>query len=190
MAYQEQCNLSSVVRNKNGQGWISYNNETGFLFHPFCPYDFCLPLILAVSIDLSRLNGSDDQCNFNRSGLLCGRCKPGFSLSLSSSRCVQCPEVNWTWALLISLVNFIGGIVLVATILILHLTVSVGTLNGLIFYANILAADSSLFLPFSRPNFLMVYIAWLNLGLGFDTCYFKGIDAYSKAWLNIPFPSM
>ena len=86
------------------------------------------------------------------------------------------------------MVNFIGGIVLVATILMLNLTVSVGTLNGLIFYANILAADSSLFLPFSRPNFLVVFIAWLNLGLGFDICYFKGIDAYSKAWLNISFP--
>ena len=78
---------------------------------------------------------------------------------------------------------------LVIVILILNLTVSAGTPNGLIFYANILAADHSLFLAFSRPNFLTIFIAWLNLDLGFDVCYFKGIDAYSKAWLNISFPT-
>ena len=187
--YHQQCNLSTVVRNKNSEGWIHYNNDTGFLFHPFCPYDFCLPLTIPVSIDLSLLNGSDEQCNFNRSDILCGRCKSGFSLSLSSSRCAQCPEVNWPWAFLISVVNFIGGIVLVIAILMLNLTVSIGTLNGLIFYANIFAADTSLFLSFSSSKILTVFIAWLNLDLGFDICYFKGIDAYSKAWINISFPT-
>ena len=186
--YKERCNLSSVLRSDAGQGWISYNESTGFLFHPFCPYDFCLPPDTAVSIDLNLKNGSDVQCAFNRIGLLCGKCKPGFSLSLSSSHCVQCPEVNWPWALMIVIVKIIAGIVLVIVILILNLTVSTGILNGLIFYANIIAADSSSFLSFPRPNFLTVFIAWLNLDLGLDVCYFKGIDGYSKAWINISFP--
>ena len=133
-------------------------------------------------------NGSDAQCDFNRTGLLCGTCKHGYSLSLSSSLCVQCPEINWPWAFLIVTVKLIAGIVLVIVILMLNLTVSVGTLNGLVFYANILAVDHSLFLSFTRSNFLTIFIAWLNLDLGFDICYFKGMDAYSKAWLNISFP--
>ena len=42
--------------------------------------------------------------------------------------------------------KIIAGIVLIIVILMLNLTVSAGTLNGLIFYANVLAAVSSLFL--------------------------------------------
>ena len=187
--YKEQCNLVSVIRNSEAQGWIRYDTENGFLFHPFCPYDFCIPPNTpGVRIDLHLESGSDAQCAFNRVGLLCGKCKPGYSLSLSSSRCLQCHEINWTWAFLIIMVKLIGGAVLVATILILNLTVSVGTLNGLIFYANTLTVDTSLFLSFSNSKFLTVFIAWLNLDLGFDICYFKGIDAYSKAWISISFP--
>ena len=110
-------------------------------------------------------------------------------MSLSSSHCLECPKINWPWALLISILNIITGIVLVIVILMLNLTVSAGTLNGLIFYANTLAADNNLFLSFAKPNFLTVFIAWLNLDLGFDVCYLKDIDAYSKAWLNISFPT-
>ena len=183
-----QCNLSSVVR-KNGC-FIGYSNDTGFLVHPFCPYDFCLPPTTpdSISIDLKLRNGSDTQCASNRAGLLCGKCKPGYSLSLSSSHCLKCPEINWPWALLIITVNIIAGVVLVVTILVLNLTVSIGTLNGLIFYANVFAADSNLFLSFTEQNFFTVFLAWLNLDLGIDVCYFKGIDAYTKAWLDIMFP--
>ena len=97
--YKERCNLSSVLISNRGQGWISYDENTGFLFHPFCPYNFCLPPDTVVCVDLNLPNGSDSQCNFNRTGLLCGRCRPGFSASLSSSHCVQCPDINWPWAL-------------------------------------------------------------------------------------------
>ena len=187
--YKAQCSLSRVIRNNEAQGWISYNKDSGFLYHPFCPHDFCLPPAIPVCIDLNLPNGSDAQCAFDRVDLLCGKCKPGYSLSLSSSRCLQCPKINWPWAFLILMVKIIGGIVLVAVILMLNLTVSVGTLNGLIFYANIFAADSSLFLSFTEQNFFTVFLAWLNLDFGFDVCFFKGIDAYSKAWLNILFPS-
>ena len=183
--YQQWYDLFTVVR--NNKGWISYSNNSGFLVHPFCPYDFCVSK--PVNINLSLPNGSDAQCALNRVGLLCGRCKPAHSLSLSSSSCVRCPEVNWPWALMIVTVKIIAGVMLVIVILILNLTVSIGTLNGLIFYANIFAVDQSLFLSFSMPNFFTVFIAWLNLNLGFDICYFKGIDAYSKAWLNISFPT-
>ena len=186
--YKRHCNLSRVVRSSGAQGWIRYNNDTGFLFHPFCPYDFCLPPATPVNIDLNIPKGSDAQCAFNRTGLLCGKCKPGYSLSLSSSHCLKCPEINWPWALLIIVVKIIAGIVLVITILVLNLTVSIGTLNGLIFYANIFAVDSSLFLSFTEQNFFTVFLAWLNLDLGIDVCYFKDIDAYAKAWLNVMFP--
>ena len=83
---------------------------------------------------------------------------------------------------LICLGMVVIGVVLVGLILVLDLTVAVGTINGIVFYANIIAANSSLFLPFSQPNLLTVFIAWLNLSIGFDVCLYIGLNEYIKAW--------
>ena len=87
------------------------------------------------------------------------------------------------------IVAFLVGIAIVAILLVLNLTVALGTLNGIIIYANIVAAHNSLLLPFSQPNFITIFIAWLNLDFGFNTCFFKGMDAYWKTWLQLAFPA-
>jgi hypothetical protein len=69
------------------------------------------------------------------------------------------------------------------------MTVAIGTLNGLIFYANIVYANRSILLPFQMQNFVTVFISWLNLELGIDTCYFPGMDTYTKTWLQLAFPA-
>ena len=33
-----------------------------------------------------------------------------------------------------------------------------------------------------------MFIAWLNLDLGIETCSFNGLDAYAKTWLQYIFP--
>ena len=33
-----------------------------------------------------------------------------------------------------------------------------------------------------------MFIAWLNLDLGIETCFFVGLDAYSRTWLQFVFP--
>ena len=76
-----------------------------------------------------------------------------------------------------------------ALLLALNLTVAVGTLNGVIFYANIVASNFSTFFPFSSPNFVTVSIAWLNLDIGIDTCFFEGMNAYWKLWIDVLFPA-
>ena len=69
------------------------------------------------------------------------------------------------------------------------MTVAVGTLNGLIFYANVVYANKSILLPFQETNFITVFISWLNLELGIDTCYFPEMDTYTKTWLQLTFPA-
>ena len=70
----------------------------------------------------------------------------------------------------------------------LELTVSQGTTNGLIFYANIIQANHYIFLPWRPTNILSVFIAWLNLDVSVETCFFEGLDAYYKTWLQFAFP--
>ena len=74
---------------------------------------------------------------------------------------------------------------------ILNLTVSQGTINGLIFYANFVAANRSIFIPAQHNivlSFLSVFISWQNLDLGIETCFIKGLDGYWKTWLQFVFP--
>ena len=73
-------------------------------------------------------------------------------------------------------------------LLALNITVAVGLINGFIFYANIIAANSAVFFPSSGPSFPTVFIAWLKLEIGIDVCFFDGLDAYIKTWLQLAFP--
>ena len=59
----------------------------------------------------------------------------------------------------------------------------------LIFYANIIRASHSIFFePETGSSFLGIFIAWLNLDFGIETCFYNGLDAYAKTWLQFVFP--
>ena len=79
----------------------------------------------------------------------------------------------------------ITGIILVTLLLVLNLTVAVGTFNGLIFYANIVGSTSEP-LCFALPQFVVM---WLNLESGLDVCFINGLDAYWKTRLKFAFPT-
>ena len=189
-----ECNNQTRLLKRNGNFWVTYINEMantssgGFLIYPDCPLDYCKPSTPALNFSLQTQDDIDEQCADNRSGMLCGTCLPGFSLSLGSSRCIQCPS-NWSQTTALTIIAaLLAGIALVALLLILNLTVAVGTLNGIIFYANVVYATSNSLFPYSTQNFLTVFIAWLNLDIGFDTCFFEGMDTYWKTLIHLAFP--
>ena len=191
--YVSKCDTEaeSILRYPHSKAWISsilQENNSEYLIYPNCPYDYCKSN-KRVLLNLNHRDGSDAQCAFNRSLLLCGSCKAELSLSLGSSHCLTCPSYWPVHFIIITLVAAFAGVALVALLLLLNLTVAVGTLNGLILYANIISANKSILLPFSSPNFVTVIISWLNLDIGIDTCYFKGMDAYTKSWLQLAFPA-
>ena len=126
-------------------------------------------------------------------------CRPDHGLSLDSSRCIECPK-NWHRDLIgIVIAAFIAGIALVIFMLALNMTVAVGTLNGILFYANIVAANAdTYFLSLKETDFVHVpnvFISWLNLDIGFDVCFIistsnedDNIPVY-KALLQLAFPA-
>ena len=83
----------------------------------------------------------------------------------------------------------LAGIALVMVLLMLNLTVAIGTLNGILFYANIVAANGSTYMPFSMPNFATIFISWLNLEIGFDACLLEGMNPFWKTLLQLAFPT-
>ena len=137
------CNIQLQTFARSGLVWVGMisndNTTTGTIAaSQYCPFHYCNRVDCNV-----LLTKSDTQCNYNHSGILCGACQPGLSLALGSERCLPCS--NKYLALLIPLT--LAGPALVGFIKFLDLTVSQGTMNGLIFYANIIQANHYIFLP-------------------------------------------
>ena len=176
-----QAILRNVNRTLNFWLGVSYNNGTpeGFIHHRYCLFDYCTSENKYIN-----LNNPDQQCNFNRSGLLCGKCKKQLSLVLGNSECKHCSDYYLALFIPFALI----GVLLVILLFLLNLTVAAGTLHGLIFYANIVAANHHIFSPHTTNNPASIFIAWLNLDLGIQTCFYNGMDAYAKTWLEFVFP--
>jgi len=180
--YTTTCNITERTLTREGEFWVGYDNfYDRVILHPHCPFDYCKPAKDHITF---RFNNTDLQCENNRSGILCGECKSGLSLALGSSKCLQCTNLH----LLLLLPFALAGIALVLLLLICKLTVAVGTINGLIFYANIVTVNHAIFFPPNQTNFLTVFISWVNLDLGIEVCFFDGMDEYSKTWLQFIFP--
>ena len=184
--YEVVCDINDQSILRKETVWIgldeqSDNNSQGLILHPHCPFHYCKPESDSVTF---TLNTTDLQCNYNRSGHLCGACQHGFSLAVGSSRCLPCSNKFLT--LLTAFV--FAGLSLVVLLFICKVTVAAGTISGLIFYANIVTVNQSIFFPSGEANILTVFIAWLNLDLGIETCFFDGMDAYSMMWLQFVFP--
>ena len=181
------CNISDQTISRHGTTWVnasfSGNTSIGVIIHQHCPFEYCKSEWLDVN-----LTHPETQCAFDHYGTLCGGCKPGQSLALGSSQCLSQCSNNY---LSLMTVFILAGFALVFFIKILNLTVSQGSTNGLIFYANIVAANRFIFFPahYSKVlSFLSVFISWLNLDLGIETCFIKGLDGYWKTWLQFVFP--
>ena len=169
--------------------WIQLtSNSNSILTSKYCPFNYCKQKLINVN-----LNNPDEQCALNHSGTLCasGACLSNLSLAIGSSRCLECPDNNHT-ALLIAFAA--AGILLVLFIKILDLTVTKGTINGLILYANIIWENQSVLFPPQEQTspllqFLKVFIAWVNLDFGIETCFIQGLDGYWKTCLQFVFPA-
>ena len=181
--YTNCCNITNglgqISRKSDDTFWVGYDQCHRLTVHPQCPFDNCVSHAVNFS-----LNNTDVQCAYNRSGLLCGACKNEFSLVLGTSHCKQCTNYH-----LYLLAPFaVMGVALVFLLLVCKLTVATGTLSGLVFYANIVGVNRTIFLPMGSNDVLLVFTAWLNLDFGIETCFYNGMDAYSKTWLQFVFP--
>ena len=169
--------------------WIKYVDEGGYLFFPYCPLDYCKPSTSTVYIKLnsSGADGPDQQCDNNRTGILCGKCPSEFGLSLGSSKCMKCHGNEYGVPIGIIAVALVAGILLVIIILVLNLTVAIGTLNSIVFYANIVYANRGIY--FKGSPTASTIISWLNLDIGIDTCFYQTMDTYWKTWIQLLFPA-
>lgn len=160
--------------------WIGIRAEDNLLLaHNNCPFHHCK----AEAVNIT-LNETDLQCQLGHAGVLCGGCGENLSAVFGSLSCTQCSNSHLSLLLAFAA----AGILLVAVMIYGDLTLSHGTFNGLVFYANIVRVHHTLLFPPDHVNIITVFIAWINLDLGIKTCFFKGMDAYARTWLQYIFP--
>ena len=174
------CNIDNQTILRPANSWISATpNNKSYIYHisPYCPFHYCNPLSLHLN-----LSNPDSQCQFNRSGALCGECYPGLSTTFASLQCQQCSNVYLFLIIPIS----IAGLALILLLFLLNLTVSDGAINAFILYLNITGINASVLFQSFSPAYTLTLLA--NLDLGVQTCFYNGMDDYVKMWLQLAFP--
>ena len=156
------------------------------IFDDHCHSNYC-------DSDKHDFHLNDDpakDCLGNRTGVLYGECKENYSVVFGSDTCYDhCTDVY----LLTIPAYALAGLLLVFLLFTLRITVATGTINGLIFHANVLGlvldqltedrVQSSRYVAF-----VCVFISLLNLDLGFPLCFYEGMTMAGKVGFQILFP--
>ena len=177
----KDCDINNQTFLRSPNSWISYSGSLHtYRLSKNCPFQYCYPWSTKL-----QLNNPDLQCQYSRSGILCGQCQYGLSTLFSSSDCQPCSNIY----LLLIIPIAVSGILLVIVMFVLNLTVSDGTINPFILYFNILNIHNiPLFPSHSLVKPLHVFISFANLNLGIESCFYNGMDDYTKTWLQFCFP--
>ena len=190
-----KCSIDTLRFTSPPDSWIDLTyRENGLSYHldqillsTHCPPNYCKN---GSSHDFTLYKNdpiADTFCHSNRSGILCGQCT-NYSAVFGSDAC----HSNCSDLYLFTLpVYAIVGLLLVVALFALNLTVATGTINGAIFYANILNLSMDVFSP-GNTKFnlspLRIIISLLNLNLGFPVCLYEGMTTSSKAGFQFVFP--
>ena len=130
------------------------------------------------------LSDTDHHCKNNHAGRACGACIEGYSRVFSSTSCKRCSN---TWLATIVLYGLLG-VILVFILFVLRLTITVGAINGVIFFCNAMSINENLFYNENQFSFLRVFISFINLDLGFDMCFYSEMTQIAKTGLQFVFP--
>ena len=205
-----QYPLANITRPFSSASWVGLmtitngiNQTTVFGVAHTC-YDFCN---LNQDYTMFLINGSDvliaDPNNYlvnhlplcppTKTGLLCSTCTTvngiKYSVVFGSLECKQCSN----WWLLTLILYAVAGSLLIYLLFALKLTLTTGTLNGIIFYAQAIGVidlkiSSSHHVISSMYSSAHVFLSILNLNLGFPLCFYIGMTELWKAGLSLLFP--
>lgn len=192
-----KCNERYHTIHRPANFWIGYTMHSTMsdqvVINKHCPRMYCKPYETNIRAHNDFIE-QDFQCYLEREGLLCGRCRQHRSIVFGTPRCHICHHFS-IWATF-GVLSFcvLAGLVLVAFLFVCNITVTEGTLNGFIFCGNLIQANQEIYFPldptthYDSYEFMRVFIAWLNLDIGAETCFFNGMDTLDKTLLQFVFP--
>ena len=175
----QSCNASNnLITKTSGSLWLN-GTDVCTMSYSSCPFDYCINDMIPFN-----LSNPNEQCAHNRGGTSCGMCSNEMSLMLGSNKCANCNNTNVALIIPFGLL----GIILVILIIALNLTVTVGTINGLLFFANVIKIYQPLVTNFDKIYVLSQFISWINMDFGIETCFYDGMGSCGKIGLQFVFP--
>ena len=132
-------------------------------------------------------------CTEHHEGLLCGKCENGYSVLLNSKKCKICDDKYMVINILALLAY---GPVLISILFVFTLTLSTGTLNGIIFYANMsnIGLTDILMMYSTGSKDLIVcisisvkFLEILNANPVYPDCLFDGMNELWKTAIRLIF---
>ena len=174
------CSAKDETISRPANSWIYAHTDENSNTHDYqvslyCPFNHCLS-----ESSYLNLSNPDSQCQFNRTGVLCGKCKQGLSVVLGTPQCKPCSNIY----LLLLIPVALTGIALVTALYIFNLTVQIGTIHTLIFYVNVVNINILTLFP-GCHSIVCIIFSHLNFNFRTKTCFYNGLDDYTKEWLHL-----
>jgi predicted outer membrane repeat protein len=167
--------------NNNSNNSTDESSHLGVLVSKICPAAYCK--LLSESARIKMPEASKTLCNENRSGVMCGQCVQGTSVTMWSNTCSKCNGRG----LLSVLLYLIAGPLLIAFICAFNWTISTRSINGLLFYVNIMNINSDLLYP--RVPLAHKLLAFFSLEFGISMCLYNGLTEFGKTMIYFAFPT-
>ena len=170
------CIYKNGLLKKPRKRWIGVLEDEIVVLN--CVYDFC------ADVELVDPHNLEEQCNYQRGGLLCGGCRHGYHAKTAHSGCGQCSGVqNLLFYIFFTLLI---GIWLVFATAFLRVYVTDGHIYGMFFYVNMiyLFKDEIFHFPYHAEY---IY-ATFNLRGIYNLCVYKNMNFLILAALDFIFP--
>uniref|UniRef100_A0A1X7TQ39 TRP C-terminal domain-containing protein n=1 Tax=Amphimedon queenslandica TaxID=400682 RepID=A0A1X7TQ39_AMPQE len=197
-SYQPDCQISSESDNsiptitRINSEWIGTMNQlfngTAVFGAALNCFEFCryksgktklvVDHINVTIADSNNLSNSIPLCVENREGPLCSQCITGYSAVFGSSECRQCSN----WWLLMLLVYVPAGPLIIYLLYALKLTLTTGTLNGIIFCIQIFGFFNPPSINLKEMNWLVS--GWIDTQLSHPLCLYNGMTNLWKQGLS------
>ena len=174
------CDIETVSFTRKGLVWVGVpGNGQECPVMRSCGYDFCTHQLVSFT-----MNDTDSQCSNDHTGFLCGSCREGMSIVAGAYKCKACS--NGYIAVFIP--YSIYGVLIIAVIIALNLTVPVGTLNGIIAWANIMQIYSHTLFP-TGSSFIEIIPGVLSLTNVIESCLYHEMTTCHRLILEFAFPA-
>uniref|UniRef100_A0A1X7VCC9 Uncharacterized protein n=1 Tax=Amphimedon queenslandica TaxID=400682 RepID=A0A1X7VCC9_AMPQE len=139
-----ECDINNVTFTRPYRYlWAGLGQNNSLHYSCSCPPGYCN---IHSHHDMLKFNGTTSfltssktgdpkrLCYGSRKGDLCGECISNRSVVFGSIVCLTCNDKEWMFA---SIIYILAGPLLVFLLYLLKLTLAMGTLNSIIFYAQI-----------------------------------------------------
>ena len=183
---------TTTTTNNNNNNNNSVNNSTigsdssdgipAVIVSVNCPPAYCKPETQwPRKIKLNESN--ENLCLENRGGVLCGQCINRTSVTMWSNTCKICDYTGLLWTVL----YILFGPLLIIFICVFNWTISTRSINGLLFYINVMSINSDLLYP--RLLVFPQILAFFNLEFGISMCMYTGMTEFGKTMIYFAFPT-